>query len=133
MDIMYGFHVASSASAAVSDSDRGFDLCVVCRQRHLQGVLLLPQLSQVQCQYQSIDALWFRKCECLVFGLGSRLHAFKYVCMFSARVFLASQLLLEAALSGGSSNDGENLRSGGSGGGSGGVQFIEFEPDADAW
>lgn len=49
MDIMYGFHVVSSASAAsaATDADRGFDLCVVCRQRHLQGVLLLPQLSQV--------------------------------------------------------------------------------------
>ncbi len=49
------------------------------------------------------------------------------VCLIGA---FASQLLLEAALSGGSNND-DNHRGGGDGGG--GVQFIEFEPDADAW
>jgi hypothetical protein len=50
-----------------------------------------------------------------------------HVCFIGA---LVSQLLLEAALSDGSNHD-DSRRGGGDG--SGGVQFIEFEPDADAW
>jgi hypothetical protein len=52
MDILHGFHFVTGA--AIPDS-QNVDLCVDCRNRHQNGLLLLPQLSQMLMQAAALD------------------------------------------------------------------------------